>query len=85
MNNKNDHTLYEEIPVTLKLKDNVAEVVRILALCYNGPRKEDFNNFISEKVTKIVITLSENPQEPPYFPDSFKRYVKELLLKEEEE
>ena len=31
MNNKNDHTVSEEIPVTLKLKENVAEVVRILA------------------------------------------------------
>ena len=50
-----------------------------------GSRKEDFDNFISEEVTKIVVALAENPQEPPYFPDSFKQYVKGLLLLKKEE
>ena len=48
-------------------------------------RKEDFDNFISEQVTKIVVGLAENIQEPPYFPDSFKQYVKGLLLLKKEE
>ena len=71
---------FVEIPVTLKLKKNVAEVARILAKCYDGPSKEDFDNFISGEVSKIIFSLAENPPEPPCFPDSLKQHLKDLLL-----
>jgi hypothetical protein len=66
--NKED---FIEVPVTLKLKKNVAEVARIFAKSYHGPRKEDFNKFINEEVTKIIFSLALSPPpQPPEFPDS---------------
>ena len=81
-NNNNNNIL--EIPVTLRLKKNIAEIARILAICYDGPSKEDFDNFISGEVTQIVVSLAEiNPQED--FPDSLKQYVQNLLLLKDED
>ena len=65
-----------EIPVTLKLKKNVAEIARILAICYDGPSKEGFDNFISGEVTQIVVSLAENLPEPPHFPYSFNNFLR---------
>jgi hypothetical protein len=70
---------YEEIPVTLKLKKNVAEVAMILAKSYHGPRKEDFNKFINEEVTKVIFSLALSPPQPPEFPDSLKQHIHKLL------
>jgi hypothetical protein len=75
---------YQEILVTLKLDKNVVEVARILAICYGtGDRKKDFDNFISGEVTKIIQSLAADPPGPPEFPDSFKKYIQDLLLSNE--
>ena len=88
---------FVEIPVTLKLRYNVAEVARMLAICYYqdvnheidgdavGSLRQVFDNFISGEVTKIIYSLAENPPEPPYFPDSFKQHLKDILFKSDEE
>jgi len=80
----NNEDGYEEIPVTLKLNKNIAEVAR-LAICYGtGDRKKDFDNFISAEVTKILQSLAADPPESPVFPDSFKQYIQRLLSNEED-
>jgi len=51
-----------------------------LSVMYDGPSKEDFDNFISGEVSKIIFSLAENPPEPPCFPDSLKQHLKKDLL-----
>jgi hypothetical protein len=71
---------YQEIPVTLKLDKNIAEVARILAICYETGDRKDFDNFIRREVTKIVQSLAADPPGLPEFPDSFRQYIQNLLL-----
>ncbi len=73
---------YQEILVTLKLNKNIAEVARILAICYGTGERKDFDNFMSGEVTKIIQSLAADPTEPPEFPDSFKQYIQDLLSNE---
>lgn len=68
---------YVDIPVVLKLKQNTAEVLHILAICYSNydtaAEKNDLlNQFLSREVTKLVQTLGEDPPEPPTFPQSLR-------------
>ena len=74
-NNNQENADYEEIPVVLKLDKNIAEVLRILAICYsnyNTDKNELVNQFLSEEVTKIIHTLAAAPPEPPTFPQSLR-------------
>ena len=73
--NDNDTEL---IPITLKLKKNVAQVGRLIAKHYD----EDFDKFISEEVSKIIYTLSESSSTiltPPSISDELKQHIQKLL------
>ena len=75
----------KEIPVTLRLKKNVAEVAEIFAKCYNGNRNGDFDEFISEQITNIIFVLAAAPPTPPEFPDSLKQHIRNILREGKEE
>ena len=72
-----------EIPIVLRLNRNLAEVARMLAICYtdNDTVKGDdiFSNFISEQVTKIIKSLAADPPEPPVFPTSLRQLLKSKM------
>ena len=72
-----------EVPVTLKLRKNIAELAKILAICYSDYptlQSEMLDKFLSKEVTKIVQSLAADPPGLPEFPDSFRQYIKDLLL-----
>jgi hypothetical protein len=68
--NNND---FEEIQVTLKLKKNIAHVGRLIAKHYDD--NEDFDQFVSEEVSKMILALSTIPE----FPDELKQQIQKLL------
>jgi hypothetical protein len=77
---KNDEI--EKIDVTLRLKKDVAQVGRLIAKHNN----EDFDNLISEEVSKIIYSLSESSSTiltPPPISDELKQHIQKLLLEEE--
>jgi hypothetical protein len=66
---------YLEVPLSNK---NIAEVARILAICYNEyntVKDEILSKFTSEQVTKIK-SLAADPPSPPIFPESLKQLLK---------
>jgi hypothetical protein len=78
---------YRELNVTLKLKVNIAELARILSICYNEyptPNNEMLNKFLSKQVTKIVQSLAADPPGSEDWPDNFKRILKNMLNEETE-
>jgi len=78
INNVNDNNNnFEEIQVNLKLNKNIAQVGRLIAKYYDN---EDFDKFISEEVSKIIMALSTMPE----FPDELKQHIQKKLLMEEE-
>ena len=76
--NNNDHTLYEEIQVTLRLKKNIAFVGRIISYQQN----KSFDNFVSEEIRQAILAIG-----PYHLNDNqlLKEYAKHLLLESEEE
>ena len=76
--NNNDHTLYEEIQVTLRLKKNIAFVGRIISYQQN----KSFDNFVSEEIRQAILAIG-----PDHLNDNqlLKEYAKHLLLESEEE
>ena len=77
---------YEKIQVTLTLDKNIAEVLRILAICYssdcNTEKNDLLNQFLSQEVTKITKALAVNPPEPPTFPQSLRDLLKTKVSNE---
>ena len=70
----------EQIPITLRLKKDVAQVDRLIAKHYDN---EDFNTFVSEEVSKIIFSIAESSStilEPPQMSNELKRKVQKLLL-----
>ena len=53
MNNKNYHTLYEEIQVTLKLKKSIAFVGRLILY----QEKKSFDDFVSEEIRQAILAI----------------------------
>ena len=78
INNDKDDKSYEEISVTLKLKKNIAQVGRLIAKRYDD--NEDFDQFVSEEVSKMILALSTMPE----FPDELKQQIQKLLEEENE-
>ena len=88
INDKDDDKSYEEIPVVLRLKKNIVQILRIFANTYDGDERrrgsteeKRIDNFLSEEVTKIVETLasdSSGPAQEPFL-DSLKQHVQNLL------
>jgi hypothetical protein len=76
MNNKNDHTLYEEIQVTLKLKKSIAFVGRLISYQQN----KSFDEFVSEEIRQTILAIN-----PDHLNDNqpLKEYAKYLLEGEE--
>ena len=91
MNNNNSNSIldkivedYEKIQVTLTLDKNIAEVLRILAICYSNydiEKNDILNQFLSGEVTKITEALAANPPEPPTFPQSLRDLLRTMLKK----
>jgi hypothetical protein len=76
MNMKNDHTLYEEIQVTLKLKKSIAFVGRLISY----QEKKSFDEFVSEEIRQAILAIGPdhlNANQP------LKEDAKHLLLEEE--
>jgi hypothetical protein len=76
MNNKNDHTLYEEIKVTLRLKKNIAFVGRLISYQEN----KTFDDFVSDEIRQSILAIGPdllNDNQP------LKEYAKNLLEGEE--
>ena len=76
--NKNGHTLYEEIQVTLRLKKSIAFVGRLIAYQQN----KTFDDFVSEEFRQVILAIG-----PDHLNDNqpLKEYAKHLLLESEEE
>ena len=70
----------EQIPIILRLNKNVAQVGRLMAKHFD----EDFDKFISEEVTKIILSLAESASilEPPPISDELKQQIQSLLKDE---
>jgi hypothetical protein len=51
--NKNGHTLYEEIQVTLRLKKSIAFVGRLIAYQQN----KTFDDFVSEEFRQVILAI----------------------------
>ncbi len=49
----NDHTLYEEIQVTLKLKKSIAFVGRLISY----QEKKSFDEFVSEEIRQAILAI----------------------------
>ena len=73
-----DQQEMEQIPITLRLNKNVAQVGRLIAKHYDD--NEDFDKFISGEVSKIIYALSTIPE----FPDELKQQIQKLLEEENE-
>jgi hypothetical protein len=74
----------EQIPITLRLNKNVAQVGRLMAKHCD----EDFDKFISEEVTKIIFALAESAStklEPPLMSNELKQEVQKLKLMEQQQ
>jgi hypothetical protein len=72
LNNKNDHTLYEEIQVTLKLKKSIAFVGRLISY----QKKKSFDEFVSEEIRQAILAIGPdhlNTNQP------LKEYAQHLL------
>lgn len=75
-------TTIEEIPITLRLDKNIAELLRILSIVYNEypiPSSEILNKFCTKEITKIVIALVKAPPNPEDLPENFKQMLKNML------
>ena len=73
---KNDHTLYEEIQVTLTLKKNISFVGRLISYQQN----KSLDEFVSEEIRQAILEIGPdhlNSTQP------LKEYAKHLLLEEE--
>ena len=55
-----DQQEMEQIPITLRLNKNVAQGGRLIAKHYDD--NEDFDQFVSEEVSKIILSLSTMPK-----------------------
>ena len=74
----------EQIPITLRLNKNVAQVGRLMAKHCD----EDFDKFISEEVTKVIFALAESAStklEPPLMSNELKQEVQKLKLLEQQQ
>jgi hypothetical protein len=78
--NNNDDAI-ELIPITLRLKKNFAQVLRLLAKHFDD---EDIDKFTSEEVSKIILALSDHSAVPS-MSDELNQHIQKLLLEEEEE
>ena len=68
----NDHTLYEEIQVTLRLKKSIAFVGRLITYQQN----KSFDEFVSEEIRQAILSIGPdnlNANQP------LKEYAKNLL------
>jgi hypothetical protein len=73
---------YVEIPIVLRLKKNIAELLRILSICYSEYPTltgEIKNKFVSREISKIVIALVEAPPFPEELPENFKQMLRNIL------
>ena len=52
----NDHTLYEEIQITLTLKKNIAFVGRLI----NYQQSKTFDNFVSEEIRQVILAIGSD-------------------------
>ena len=65
---------YEEIPVVLRLKKNIAVVGSLIAeYKYNG----SFDKFASEEIRQAILSIG------PDYPEPVKEYANRLVEKEE--
>ena len=74
----------EQIPITLRLNKNVAQVGRLMAKHCD----EDFDKFISEEITKVIFALAESAStklEPPLMSNELKQEVQKLKLLEQQQ
>jgi hypothetical protein len=79
-----DQQEVEQIPITLRLNKNVAQVGRLMAKHCD----EDFDKFISEEVTKVIFALAESAStklEPPLMSNELKQEVQKLKLMEQQQ
>ena len=74
--NKNGHTLYEEIQVTLRLKKSIAFVGHLIAYQQN----KTFDDFVSEEFRQVILAIG-----PDHLNDNqpLKEYAKHLRLEGE--
>jgi hypothetical protein len=56
LNNKNNHTLYEEIQVTLRLKKRIAFVGRLISY----QEKKSFDEFVSEGIRQAILAIGSD-------------------------
>jgi hypothetical protein len=80
-NNKIDESLlYEEIPVTLRLNKNVAQVGKLIAKHY----EEDFDTFVSEEIKRIIFAIAESSRMVlgSSISDELKQQIQSLLKDE---
>ena len=74
--NNNNHTLYEEIQVTLRLKKSIAFVGRLISY----QEKKSFDEFVSEEIRQGILAIGPdhlNSNQP------LKEYAQHLLEGEE--
>ena len=68
-----------EIPITLRLDKNYAQVGRLLAEHFG----EDFDTFINNEIKKIIFSLSEASSTiltPPPISDELKQGIQKIAL-----
>ncbi len=72
----NDHTLYEEIKVTLRLKKSIAFVGRLISY----QEKKSFEEFVSEEIRQAILAIG-----PDLLSDNqpLKEFAKNMLDGEE--
>ena len=71
-----------EVPVTLKLGKNIAELAKILAICYSDyptHNSEMLDKFLALEISKIIRSLAADPPSSEQWPHSFKQYLKDLV------
>jgi hypothetical protein len=76
--NNNNHTLYDEIYVTFRLKKNIAFIGRLISYQQN----KTFYEFVSEEIRQAILAIGPdhlNANQP------LKEYVKNLLLEGEDD
>jgi hypothetical protein len=76
--NNNNHTLYDEIYVTFRLKKNIAFKGRLISYQQN----KTFYEFVSEEIRQAILAIGPdhlNANQP------LKEYVKNLLLEGEDD